>query len=296
MQNVSLSDSICDFSVVRRPKFNGEITSLAPAKKVLFLGFKWTSSQADVARQYTQRAIRLLRQADPDASKIKICFLTLEAQDDIDDSQKAEADSDKIVLLGSRPPMGCSLPPSTADADVFVTAFFQHALHSSLLSDVTHVFGEAPFSANAMHNIADALRDIHQSKPKRVVIVTDATITPAVEKAEAILCVDNVAEVKKTLGSTVQREVLFLNLQTGTQPKEELVAVDHGEPSDVVLSPSSVLLHSITGEIFDASLSVHCTAFVICMDRTTCLAKLISLIIFFFRWNRTRNTSVYQRS
>ncbi len=156
------------FSVVRRPKLNKNVATLSGGETVLFFGPSWKQTEEDEVTKTNRRMIQNFREADPNATRIKIIYLTLEEEKSLQDEDKESAHKENVSLLGSAPPMGTAYPPAPADFDAFICAYFQNILHSRMLTDVTHVIGHSAVAANALHNMTHALQSIHQTKPKRI--------------------------------------------------------------------------------------------------------------------------------
>ena len=211
LDKISLNDSFFNpilillsnlISVVRRPRFHDNVTSLSSARKIVFIGSYFKANE-DKAVTDNKKMIDYIRSLDKREARTEIVYLTFEEDSKISADERESAKSENITLVGCQRPVGCPEQANTSEWDIYATAFFQNVLHTPLVDDVTHIVGHSSATIHAMHNIADAIEQKNQTRPRRILVHSteddDASHKKCLELADVILCTSGDSATKRFL-------------------------------------------------------------------------------------------------
>ena len=189
-------------SVVRRPRLHENVTSLGPTRKIVFVGSYFKANE-DTAATDNRTMIDYIRGLDKCAARTEIVYLKFDEDSKISADDRESAKSKNVTLIGCQRPFGCPEQPNTSELDIYATSFFQHVLHTPLISDVTHIIGHSSATINAIHNIADAIKEKSQTNPRRILVCSienyNASHKKCLQLADVILCTSGVGVPKSLL-------------------------------------------------------------------------------------------------
>ena len=223
---------------------------------MVFIG-SYSQETGDPVVNTRRKLIEYIKCADKHAIKTQMIFLTFDEHSKISATDRENAKSENIALVGTEFPLGCPEQPNLSVFDVYATSFYQKFLNSNLSTDVTHIIGHSPYSGNAMLNIATAIENRHQYKPKTLVVCSsetrDRNTKECLKIADGILCTDNAIAMKEFLDQDLP-QIYALNLttkHTDNQSKDEPDAKAGGEndtQEDAVYNPEMTFLNTIYGK------------------------------------------------
>ena len=168
----------------------------------MFIGSHFKANE-DKAVTDNKKMIDYIRSLDKRATRTEIVYLTFEEDSKISADERESAKSENITLVGCQRPVGCPEQANTSEWDIYATAFFQNVLHTPLVNDVTHIVGHSFATIHAMHNIADAIEQKNQTRPRRILVHSteddDASHKKCLELADVILCTSGARVTKSFL-------------------------------------------------------------------------------------------------